>query len=172
MGVDIHFCCAPLDGLLQFAAITRYATKLMPCQFCFVVIYFLKTKRIDRELEDVLKKIDPVLFRNSYFTTNLNATNTTLAAKKAESMKADVTESSLTYVDNETPYIATMNLVLKGIKNKDYNTIQNLLTTEGNDIFTKLVNYGNAKTVGSPELTYIKFDQSVICQSVPMSFNF
>ncbi len=126
--------------------------------------------RIDRELEDVLQKIDPIPFRNSYFTVSL------IIAKKTEEVgepvKAEINEAIFTEVQDKYPFEKSINNILISIKTKNYTDIQNEFTSEGYNVFKKLIQYGNAKVLGNPELKFIAFNNKVICRSVPMSFNF
>ncbi|MDA3891961.1 MAG: LPP20 family lipoprotein [Salinivirgaceae bacterium] len=122
--------------------------------------------RIDRELEDVLSKIDPVPFRSSYYTIAAKATETIEQPKKA------LDDSKLTSVLNNETYKKSIEKIIEAIKGKTYSVSQNEFTTEGYSIFTKLIDYGNAKVIGSPELSFIEFEENVICRAVPMSFNF
>lgn len=62
--------------------------------------------------------------------------------------------------------------MLEGIRTKSYEAVRENFTDEGYEVFTKLINYGNAKLIGEPELKFISFEDIVICRSVPMSFNF
>jgi len=39
-------------------------------------------------------------------------------------------------------------------------------------MFNKLINYGNAKIIASPELRFVAYNDKVICRSIPMCFNF
>jgi hypothetical protein len=136
--------------------------------------------RIDRELEDVLKKIDPIPFRYSYFTVDLkDKQNEYVEVKKAsagEVAKADNMNSGgkavLTEVSNPMEYKKNIDEVLQSIKLGNYTRAQDVFTTEGYDVFTKLISYGNAKLIGTPELKFIEFEDKVICRAVPMSFNF
>lgn len=128
--------------------------------------------RIDRELEDVLKKIDPVPFRNSYYTISITGNNE--ASKQAVTAQAalQTTYNSLTEVTDDKKLQISMAKVLEGIRTKSYDAVRENFTDEGYEVFTKLVNYGNAKLIGNPELRFISFEDKVICRSVPMSFNF
>lgn len=124
--------------------------------------------RIDRELEDVLQKIDPIPFRSSYF--DISVTDETEEIN--EPAKPEINEAQLTEVQNKKPYKKSIDNILKSIKTKNYSASQNEFTCEGYKVFTKLIQYGNAKILENPELKFIAFDNKVICRSVPMSFNF
>jgi len=123
---------------------------------------------VDRELEEVLSTIDPIPFRNSYFTIPLTKSHEV----KPITIKSDVAEAPLTDVAEKYQYQKSMGKIINGIKTRDYAAIQTEFTDEGYDVFTRLVNYGNAKVIGKPEFRFIAFEDKVICRSVPMSFNY
>jgi hypothetical protein len=127
--------------------------------------------RIDRELEDVLNKIDPIPFRNSYFKVSVTEKSSTEKPKKMV-VKGDVQNAPLTEVANSVVYQKSIDKVIECIKNKNYTACKSQFTTDGYDVFDKLIHYGNAKVIGSPQLRFISFDDKVIARSVSMSFNF
>ena len=65
-----------------------------------------------------------------------------------------------------------MKKVIAAISSKNYASVQPIFTTEGYSIFQALVQFGNARIIKLPELKYYQFGESVICRSIPMSFNF
>jgi hypothetical protein len=124
--------------------------------------------RIDRELEDVLSKMDAIPFRNSYYTVK----TVIEPATEKKVVKSDIADASLTEVVNKYRYKTSMDKIIAGIKTKDYASIQNQFTPQGYEIFNKLINYGNAKIIANPELRFVTFNDKVICRSIPMCFNF
>ena len=164
--------------------------------------------RIDRELEDVLKRIDPVPFRNSYYTLKVPKK---IAPKKAEVKPVEIKENKalagssnnieygsgltvasvnpeikttetnslyeepevkFTEVKNPLSYQKSMNTVMQNIKSGEFNASQELFTADAFGIYTKLINYGNARLISKPELKFIQYQDKVICRSIPMSFKF
>lgn len=123
--------------------------------------------RIDREIEDVLKKIDPIPFRSSYFNIPV-----IVEKEKIEKVNTKINEVPLTEVQNKVPYKICIENILKSVKTKNYVSVRNQFTDEGYTVFTKLIKYGNAKILRKPELKFIVFDNKVICRAIPMSFNF
>ncbi len=123
--------------------------------------------RIDRELEDVLTRIDPIPFRNSYYTIPAKITQ-----PEKQTVAAKIDNAVLTEVADKYTYQKCIDKVVNSIKLKEYANAESEFTPEGYKIFTKLINYGNAKVLGYPELKYVIFNNGVICRSVPMSFNF
>jgi hypothetical protein len=66
----------------------------------------------------------------------------------------------------------TMQAIEKGIAQKNYSNLESCFTSEGWDMFGKLVKYGNAKLLRAPEVQFIPDGQNMICRSFPMSFAF
>jgi len=124
--------------------------------------------RIDRELEDVISKIDPIPFRKSYFTINLNEpVGKTLTIQPKEKEK-----QNLTIVKEDTKYRKNIDSVLNAIKTKNYVTVKNLFTKDGYNIYNKIIRYGNAKIVGDENMQFVANKDEIICRSVSMRFNF
>ena len=119
--------------------------------------------RIDHEVEDVLAEIDPIPFRKSFF--NINTQLKSLSDSKNKSFV-------MTEVRNKQKYEKVLSKVLLSINSKDYSSAKKEFTKEGFDIYEKLIKYGNAKVLDNTNLHFIKYNDKVICRSVPMSFSF
>jgi hypothetical protein len=65
-----------------------------------------------------------------------------------------------------------MTQIRKAIQTKNYAQVESLFTTEGFEIYQKLLQYGNARILRSDNLNYYSFGEFVICRSIPMSFSF
>lgn len=137
---------------------------------------FIGEARIDRELEDVMAQIDPVPFRNSYFTLSLPKTvvaqSNTAESKetKAEFVKASmgfapVTNSGFNYED-------PIREVMKAVETIQYESVKHLFSESGYDMFNRLIAYGNAKIIADPVIKTMGFNGGVMCRSIPMSFSF
>ena len=120
--------------------------------------------RIDRELENVLSEIDPIPFKKSYFTISTSKSE----REEKQKSKRDLT----TIVGNDKEYNNSILEILNNINNKNYTTVENKFTEEGYLIFEKLIKYGNAKVLPYKKLNFIKYEDKVICRSVPMNFSF
>lgn len=69
----------------------------------------------------------------------------------------------------------SMAAILKAIQNKRYDSVSNLFTSDGLDMFRGLLAYGNARLLEKPEKISYKFypmKERTVCRSVPMSFSF
>ncbi|MBP5571134.1 MAG: hypothetical protein J6X39_00455 [Bacteroidales bacterium] len=69
-------------------------------------------------------------------------------------------------------YVRTINRVIDGIVQKDYESCSDLFSPEGYDIYTRLLNYGNARVIKRGPVKLLDFDGNVYCRSIPMMFSF
>jgi hypothetical protein len=65
-----------------------------------------------------------------------------------------------------------MDNVLDAISSKKYEDVREHFTSEGLDMFNRLISYGNARLVGEPTYTVYKNNDRIVVRSVPMSFSF
>jgi hypothetical protein len=95
-----------------------------------------------------------------------------LLAKETKEIKAKET-NLFEMVEDHNSYLDIITEIENAIKYKKYNEVQNLFTVEGFDCFQRLIEYGNVKLL-SNEIGYsfYKFDNGVICRSMPMKFCF
>ena len=69
-------------------------------------------------------------------------------------------------------YDKIMKEVIASVTSKRYKPNPDDFTEEGLDMFKKLLEYGSATLVGTPDPGYYPFGDKVICRSVPMKFSF
>lgn len=69
-------------------------------------------------------------------------------------------------------YIKDIESIVTAIRKKDYASVQSLFSPEGYNMFTSLINYGQATIMGNPEIKCYDMNGRVICRSVPMKFKF
>lgn len=69
-------------------------------------------------------------------------------------------------------YASTIQKIVKGITQKNYADLENNFTSEGWDMFGKLIKYGNAKLLKSPDVQFVQDGKYLVCRSFPMSFAF
>ena len=70
------------------------------------------------------------------------------------------------------PFLATMTKVEQALRNKNYDSVKSLFTSEGYEMFQKLLHYGNARLIHAPNVRFSRFGNVVTCRSFPMSFSF
>lgn len=133
----------------------------------------------DRELCEVLDNTSAVPFRTAHLKLEKDksikpvmANNNQYQAVLAPSTAA-LNSIPSTLGDGEvSPYLATMQKIEVAIREKNYAGVKDCFTADGYAMFTKLINYGKAKLLRAPQLTFQKNGEEVICRSFPMSFSF
>lgn len=133
----------------------------------------------DRELREVLDNTSAVPFRTAHLKLEKDksikpvmANNNQYQAVLAPSTAA-LNSTPSTLGDGEvSPYLATMQKIEVAIREKNYAGVKDCFTVDGYAMFTKLINYGKAKLLRAPQLTFQKNGEKVICRSFPMSFSF
>ena len=130
---------------------------------------FENEARIDRELETVMKQMNPMPFRKSYYDLKLTETN---EPKKKERVEQKLKDYGISQLDKEERFRSTIRSVLGGIENNNFTSIQNQFTPEAYQTFQTLIQYGNAKIIRANDFKFLKFNDKVICRSITMSFSF
>lgn len=73
----------------------------------------------------------------------------------------------------DTAYYAhVMQQVEQAINTENYESVRHLFSSDGYDMFTKIIAYGKAYIVAKPNYRFIQSADGVICQSLPMQFRF
>jgi hypothetical protein len=121
---------------------------------------------IDNELKTVMSKIDPIPFRQSYYTVYFEKQKTTAKPKKQK--KA----SELTQLKEPVHYLAVLDEVKKAIMEKSYDAVKSHFTEKGYEMYEKLIAYGNAKILSESQHAFYKFKDGVMARAMPMVFSF
>ena len=72
----------------------------------------------------------------------------------------------------DAPYISTMEMIEKAMANRNYSSLSGCFTEAGWEMFEKLISYGQAKLLRSPNVSFYREKGLVVCRSFPMSFTF
>lgn len=139
--------------------------------------------RIDRELEDVLKRLDPIPFRNSYFNLKLEnkvkspsklTYNNPVSITPIDRQPGTTAFASLkiSRISETAPYQTKVNQIIAAISSKQYEKVKPLFTPEGYDVYTKLITYGKARVLSNDSLRAIHLENTVICRGPCLSFSF
>jgi hypothetical protein len=126
--------------------------------------------KVDAEVNDVLQKVEPIIFKKSYMDIPLRERQN-VAPKKAIAAGSSAFEKVGT-VENSSQYLSLLERVERAIRNKNYESVQDCFTPEGYDVFLKLVKYGNGNIVAKPSYTFLRFEEAILVRSLPMRFNF
>ena len=156
---------------------------------------------IDKEIANVVSIMKGKVFRNSTLTVGANPPedsdlieDSTPAEGESEETTADAgtpdatdfslsdferliskPEGELRLLSNEeaAPYRETIERVINAIETKRYRSVDDCFTADGLDIFDRLVHYGNARIVGTPEYSFFTIGtEEVTCRAIPMNFSF
>lgn len=76
------------------------------------------------------------------------------------------------HLTDDKEYCEKVLQVVHAVQHKTYEDAESLFTPEGRDIYTRLLTYGRAKLVGTPELFFYKNGDKVVGRGIQMSFNF
>lgn len=136
--------------------------------------------RADREIEEVMKRLNPMPFPKAI--VNLKFQNSQPAEQVAVATKAIVTPSvpatlpiadiKLSQVSNPKFYEDITKQIVESLKTRNFDGIKKFFTTDGYDVFTKLLNYGQARLISMDNIRTIKFGETVICRGAKMNFAF
>lgn len=74
--------------------------------------------------------------------------------------------------DEAKPYAESINKVMAAIRSGKYDSVRELFSEDGMDMFNKLVSYGKGRIVGTPDPTYMALGDEVVCRSIPINFSF
>lgn len=138
---------------------------------------YLGEAQIDKEIAAVVEVMKGRNFRSAYI--NVGGDNQALVEAQPIAITAltkKETEAVMPFsVVSPTEAVSLEDImakVVKAIKAKDYKSVDQYFTPEGKEMFHKLLNYGNARILVEPQLTYIRKGDETICRSIPMSFSF
>ena len=139
---------------------------------------------IHPDLRSVMESTDPVPFSAAEFRVDtkecpqVNRDNYVMQiASSASQVSASAympktTVPSSLNTQEASKYLPTIELIEKAIVKADYSSLSTKFTPEGWDMFNKLIAYGEAKLLRSPEVSFFRSGEQVVCRSFPMSFSF
>lgn len=131
---------------------------------------------IDKDVENVLSTQKLVAMKNAYRDVYLSGVKTPKAEvkreAKAEAARQEEVAGKLDYVKAPKNNADVMSKVVKAIKSKNYDSAKEFFTSDGYDMYTKLVHYGNAIVLDDTNIRYYNFRDKVVARDVKMSFSF
>ena len=90
----------------------------------------------------------------------------------ATASAAAISEVALAEAE-EQPYRRTLDRVMTAIRTRRYDDALSCFTADGQDMYRRLVSYGNARLVGSTGgYRLYRYRDNVVARSIPMSFSF
>lgn len=138
---------------------------------------FKEASRSDKELEMLIGDFKPLEFPAAIKTIGMEG-KTLKADKEAKkefnALAAAGKKEGVTALDKKDSkeYQAVVDKVLKSVIDKSYRPDPSYFTEEGLDMFNKLLGYGQAYVLGSPDVGFYPFGERVVARSVPMRFDF
>ena len=102
--------------------------------------------------------------------TILNRTNEKKVGINSRTNGIDKGVEAYKVTDND--FINKMKQIEKAVRNNDFESVGNMFSDEGYVMFLKLKNYGKTSVVGTPEYKMFRYNDEVICRSIPMRFSF
>ena len=123
---------------------------------------------IHPDLRSVLETTEPVPFSAAEFLVDLKGSSVSEGLKpvKPGNIQSQATSTA------QSPHLTTIEAIERGLAQKNYADLKGYFTSEGWDMFKKLVAYGDAKLLRSPEVQLLPDGQGIVCRSFPMSFTF
>lgn len=134
---------------------------------------------IDREVESVLNSVSGTPMRNAYKSIKTDAAarvdsnhnNASPIANSFASISPAIYEMPTPLSDN-SKYQQVLNNLASAIVNKRYDDTEGMFTPEAKDIYERLIKYGRAKIVGTPNYCFYQYGDNVIARGLQMSFSF
>lgn len=130
---------------------------------------------IDKEVQSVLTSLKPIPMRDAYVDIKSDKA-TTKAMQQLVASTLQTVESKVVSlakpVEGNSQYVKVMDKVAKAIVSKNYASVENLFSENGKAVYRKLISYGNARIVGTPQYTFYQNGNDVVGRGVQMSFAF
>lgn len=137
----------------------------------------------DREVNEVLGAVKPIYYANARVqipvVDKVLSSEVKVSAKDSQAPASDTDAMSLTSAgsllsdEKVTTFTQTVSKVVDAICRKNYAAVQQYFTTQGYDVFNRLIKYGKAQVVGNDfKLSFSELNDYVSCRSVPMKFTF
>lgn len=112
-------------------------------------------------------------------------TNTLKETKPTASFDQQDSPDEYDLNESETATIATnakshdhkeierrIKFVETSIRNNDFESVKDYFTSEGYDSFKKLIQYGHASIIGTPQYRFLDYGNLTLCRSITMQFRF
>lgn len=76
------------------------------------------------------------------------------------------------YIVTDNDFINRMKQIEKAMRAGNYESVRGLFSDEGYEMFMKLKNYGKISVMGTPDYKMFKYNNEVICRSIPVMVSF
>lgn len=129
---------------------------------------FENEANVDMELRDVIRRLPQIPYRRSYLSFKTDERREHLAQNKITPDPF----GRISSVSDTTLYSDIILKIASSLTRRDYTSVKHMFTEEGYSVYERLLRYGKAKVIKTPQLKFIRFGDYIIGRSVPMSFNF
>jgi hypothetical protein len=131
--------------------------------------YFFEAEAaIDNELRDVMQEVDPIPFRDAYLKINSEVDKAVL--QTTQSPSEEVVMNAV--LSNPESLVEALDAVCQAIDDNSYEVVKAYFTNEGYEIFTKLLQYGNALILSNDNVKFMQFGDNIVARSIKMKFAF
>ena len=170
-GMNYSFVNSAKDGLSQIDLHPGTPIDKLQIKYEYE---FAGQMRQDRELEMVSEVFNPTPFPKATVIINGPKKKEMKATQEQfeQTVKAMSVAEHATAVQQPEDFAQIVNNIITAIKAKNYGAVQDYFTEDGYDMYNRLINYGTASILGTPNLNFYQLGDRVICRSVPMKFAF
>lgn len=142
---------------------------------------------IDSELKSVMGVMRGKAISKAYVDVPAASKGQPVASISAPSASASVTNSPSTNSFSQVPaeifskpkeltdnakYKNVMQKVVQAISSRNYDSASDCFTANGLDVYHKLLKYGNARILGTPQYHFFSFGNEIVSRGLQMSFSF
>lgn len=153
-----EYCCEEEANMDAELSNVLKNTEQAPLQAAKLQLQGLKNKEVKR---------DNVSAPVSVVTTPVS----NVGIENTENVGTGTAVKYLTEVE-AAPFLKTIMQIENAIRTQKFADVKPLFTEEGYKMFDKLLHYGNARLIRSPQVTFSRLGNEVTCRSFPMSFTF
>lgn len=125
---------------------------------------------INQEIQSVLNVVKGQAMRAARINVQTGKSKSNGDVQMALSKSTKI--ETMAPLADDTSYRLALNKVLDAINKHNYDTVHELFTEDGWDMFNRLVKYGNARILNTRECTFSQLREDVIARSIQMSFSF
>jgi len=171
------------DGFAKLEFVNGYSPKMYQLRLEY---QYKSEAKTDKELESVLAAVNVSEFRRSEKSVKGLKSSTPMPKPQAQQTQASSSATAISTftstnarilkapaeVDDKEPYQAVVTAVEAAIRNRTTVGIEPYFSSEGWDIYKRLIQYGSAKLVGVPSYRFYQSGDYVTARGLRLSFSF
>ena len=159
------------DGQGEVELPTGYSEDEIEIKYEFK--YEEESEHLDRVVYDAFSfLVGNIPVRSGTSNVALDASYATDNTFKVETTAKEMSHIAELTDNDKQKYESTIETVVQAIKLQNTVGLEKYFTTDGYDVFRRLIEYGSAKVKNYSELSYTRMGDDVIVRSIPMSFSF